>query len=125
MTAQLDLFRERLPRKPYHTNDLMTGLQIAQLKTAISSRYIQPNGPTHKHWFVFDVDSSTAAIDWYDQGAPAPNFIATNPQNGHAHLFYGLEVPVRTAPDGKLAPLKYAAAIESALRRAFRGRYGI
>lgn len=116
MTAQLDLFRERLPRKPYHTNDLMTGLQIAELTKAISSRYIQPNGPTHKHWFVFDVDSSTAAIDWYDQGAPAPNFIAANPQNGHAHLFYGLEIPVRTAPDGKLAPLKYAAAIESALR---------
>ncbi|MBR7890266.1 replication initiation protein [Marinomonas sp. A79] len=94
----------------------MTGLQISQLKNAIQSRFIQPNGPTHKYWLVFDVDSSTATLDWYDQHAPAPNIVATNPFNGHAHLFYGLAVPVRTAPDGKPAPLRYAAAIESALR---------
>lgn len=95
----------------------MTGLQIAQLKQAILSRYIQPNGPTHKYWLVFDVDSPTATLDWDSQGAPAPNIVATNPFNGHAHLFYGLVVPVRTAPDGNPAPLRYAAAIESALRQ--------
>lgn len=124
MTAQLDFFRDQLPRKPYHTNDLETGLQIAQLKTAISSRYIQANGPTHKYWFVFDVDSPTAAMDWYDQGAPAPNFIAANPKNGHAHLFYSLEVPVRTAPNGSSAALRYAAAIESALRELLNADVG-
>ena len=35
---------------------------------------------------------------------------------GFARLIYGLEVPVRTAPDGKSSPLRYAASIKSALR---------
>lgn len=39
-----------------------------------------------------------------------------NKANGHAHLLYALKTAVRTAPDGKIKPLKYAAAVESALR---------
>lgn len=39
-----------------------------------------------------------------------------NKVNGHAHLLYALKTAVRTAPDGKIKPLKYAAAVESALR---------
>lgn len=80
------------------------------------SRYIQANGPTHKYWLVFDVDKPNASLDWYDSGAPAPNIVATNRENGHAHLIYGLEVSIRTAPDGRSAPLRYAAAVENALR---------
>ena len=80
------------------------------------SRYIQANGPTHKYWLVFDVDKPNASLDWYDSGAPAPNIVATNRDNGHAHLIYGLEVSIRTAPDGRSAPLRYAAAVENALR---------
>ncbi len=80
------------------------------------SRYIQANGPTHKYWLVFDVDKPNASLDWYDSGAPAPNIVATNRDNGHAHLIYGLEVSIRTAPDGRSAPLRYAAVVENALR---------
>lgn len=39
-----------------------------------------------------------------------------NKANGHAHLLYALKTAIRTAPDGKIKPLKYAAAVESALR---------
>ena len=114
--AQLELFRERLPRKPYHTDELTTGLSIADVSRALGARYIQPNGPTHRHWIVFDVDQPAATLSWDDVGAPAPNITVTNKANGHAHLIYGLETPIRTAPDGKVAPLRYAAAIEAALR---------
>lgn len=114
--AQLDLFRERLPRKPYHTDEFTTGLSIADVSRALGARYIQPNGPTHRHWLVFDVDHAAATLSWDDVGAPAPNITVTNRANGHAHLIYGLETPIRTAPDGKVAPLWYAAAIEAALR---------
>jgi hypothetical protein len=65
---------------------------------------------------VFDVDHAAATLSWDDVGAPAPNITVTNRANGHAHLIYGLETPIRTAPDGKVAPLRYAAAIEAALR---------
>ena len=114
--AQLDLFRERLPRKPYHTDEFTTGLSIADVSRALGARYIQPNGPTHRHWLVFVVDHAAATLSWDDVGATAPNITVTNRANGHAHLIYGLETPIRTAPDGKVAPLRYAAAIEAALR---------
>ncbi|MCQ1040366.1 replication initiation protein, partial [Klebsiella pneumoniae] len=114
--AQLELFRERLPRKPYYSDELTTGLRIADVARALGARYIQPNGPTHRHWIVFDVDHAAATLSWDDVGAPAPNITVTNKANGHAHLIYGLDTPIRTAPDGNAAPLRYAAAIEAALR---------
>ena len=122
--AQLELFRERLPRKPYHTDELTTGLAIADVSRALGARYIQPNGPTHRHWIVFDVDQPAATLSWDDVGAPAPNITVTNRANGHAHLIYGLETPIRTAPDGNVAPLRYAAAIEAALREKLSADLG-
>lgn len=112
----LELFRQRLPRKPYHTDTLSDGLRIRDVQRAIKARYIQPNGPTHRYWLVYDVDRSGAALDWHDRGAPPPTIVAQNPINGHAHLVYGLEVAVRTAPDAKSGPLRYAAAVDCALR---------
>lgn len=114
--TNLPLFGKRLPRKPYHTDDFGTGLRIRDVQKALQARYIQPNGPTHRYWLVYDVDRSGAVLDWYDRGAPPPTIVAQNPANGHAHLIYGLEVPVRTAPDGKPGPLRYAAAVDCALR---------
>jgi hypothetical protein len=119
MTAahQLSLFEQRIPAKPYYTDDLSTGLRIRTAQQALKSRYIQHNGPTHKFWLVFDIDRAGATMDWYDRHAPAPNIIATNRENGHAHLIYGLEIAVRTAPDASSAALRYAAAIEHALQQ--------
>lgn len=114
--STLDLFRQRLPRKPYHIDTLGEGLRIRDVQQAIAARYIQPNGPTHRYWLVYDVDRSGAAMDWDDRSAPPPTITAQNPENGHAHLIYGLEVAVRTAPDGKLGPLRYAAAVDCAIR---------
>lgn len=115
--AQLALFRDRLPAKPYHTDDLHAGLQVRNAEHAALARYIQPNGPTHRYWLVYDIDRPGAAVDWSDRGAPPPSITAMNPANGHAHLIYGLETSVRTAPDAKCAPLRYAAAVDCALQR--------
>ncbi|WP_280570860.1 replication initiation protein [Chromohalobacter sp. 296-RDG] len=114
--TNLALFRQRLPRKPYHTDTLGDGLRIRDVQKALASRYIQPNGPTHRYWLVYDVDRYDAALDWNDRGAPPPTIVAQNPDNGHAHLIYGLDVAVRTAPDAKSGPLRYAAAVDCALR---------
>lgn len=114
--TNLALFRQRLPQKPYHTDNLGHGLRIRDVQRALSSRYIQHNGPTHRYWLVYDVDRMTAALDWSDLGAPPPTIVAQNPENGHAHLIYGLDVAVRTAPDAKSGPLRYAAAVDCALR---------
>jgi len=69
------------------------------------------------YWLGFDVDRVGAAIDWSDRNAPAPTLTITNPVNGHAHLLYALKTSIRTAPDGKMKPLRYAAAVENALRK--------
>lgn len=114
--TNLALFRQRLPRKPYHTDALGDGLRIRDVQRALAARYIQPNQPHHRYWLVYDVDRSGAALDWSDRSAPPPTIVAQNPANGHAHLIYGLDVPVRTAPDAKSAPLRYAAAVDCALR---------
>ncbi|EIE7027974.1 replication initiation protein, partial [Salmonella enterica subsp. enterica serovar Derby] len=116
MTNQaLDLFNERLPRKPYFTDELQFGVRIAGKERAILAKYIQFNQPHAMFWLGFDVDRPGAAIDWSDRNAPAPTLTIMNPENGHAHLLYALKTAVRTAPDGKMKPLKYAAAVERAL----------
>jgi len=110
----LNLFEERLPQRPYCTDDL-NELIIRAKKDAIKRRYIQQNDIMNLSWFVYDVDRPTAHFDWYELNAPAPNITAMNTENGHAHLFYGLEIPVHKQPEAHAAPLRYAAAIDVAL----------
>lgn len=124
LNSQLVLFEQNLPKKPYHTDSFATGLHIAKAQHAVKSRYIQPNGATHKYWIVLDLDYPSSAMAWDDVGAPAPNIVAINKDNGHSHYLYALEVPIRTAPDGKVAPLRYAAAIELALLKKLNADYG-
>jgi len=115
--AALELFNDRLPRKPYFSDDLLFGVRIAGKERAILAKYIQFNQPHAMFWLGFDVDRIGAAIDWSDRNAPAPTLTITNPDNGHAHLLYALKTSIRTAPDGRIKPLKYAAAVENALRK--------
>nr|WP_256467999.1 replication initiation protein [Yersinia ruckeri] len=111
------MFNDRLPLKPYFSDDLHFGVRIAGKERAILAKYIQFNQPHAMFWLGFDVDRLGAAIDWSDRNAPAPTLSITNPENGHAHLLYALKTSIRTAPDGKMKPLKYAAAVENALRK--------
>jgi hypothetical protein len=94
-------------------------LFIRPAAAAIKKRYIQQNTPWELKWLVYDIDRPTASIDWLDGHAPSPNIIAMNPENGHAHFFYGLKVPV--LKDGAIGarqrPLRYAASIDVALSR--------
>jgi hypothetical protein len=115
--AALELFNDRLPHKPYFSDDLHFGVRIAGKERAILAKYIQFNQPHAMFWLGFDVDRIGAAIDWSDRNAPAPTLTITNPENGHAHLLYALKTSIRTAPDGKMKPLRYAAAVENALRK--------
>ena len=120
----LELFNERLPHKPYFSDDLHFGVRIAGKERAILAKYIQFNQPHAMFWLGFDVDRVGAAIDWSDRNAPAPTLTITNPENGHAHLLYALKTSIRTAPDGKMKPLRYAAAVENALRKKLEADAG-
>lgn len=115
--TQLDIFTDTIPRKPYCTDTLGYALDIRPALLALKRRYIQPNSPTDLRWLVYDVDRPTAYFDWYDLRAPAPNIVVGNPENGHAHLLYGLEVPVYKQPTAQQKPLRYASAIDVALTK--------
>lgn len=110
----LGVFRERLPRRPYYTDYLEFGLHIASAPAAALHRHIQPNPPGLLTWLVFDIDRPGAADAAYLADLPPPTITAINPKNGHAHLFYGLEVPVVKTQAGRAAPIRYAEAIEAA-----------
>lgn len=122
---QSDLFSaERLPRKPYCVDQKGEALKIRTLAHALQFRHVQPNPDCLRFWMVFDVDQPGAADAWKDGNLPPPNIAVINRANGHAHLFYGLEVPLCTSELAHAAPLRFAAAVESAYLKALRADTG-
>ncbi|MBK4739199.1 replication initiation protein [Noviherbaspirillum pedocola] len=117
--AQLSLFTsERLPHRPYCTDDYETGTWPRQLSNALQKRYIQPNPPAVRFRLLFDVDRRGGAHAWMDASLAAPNWAATNPANGHAHLCYEIDIPIAVDPFVERAPVRFAAAIECAYRES-------
>lgn len=125
---QLDLFgAERLPKKPWCTDDKSSGLDVYPLAKALAKRYLQFNPPHALYWIVLDVDAPIALGDSekpseqmlaiLDGQIPTPNFIVVNRENGHAHAFYALETAVAKGEHASQKALRYAAAIEAALIR--------
>lgn len=112
---QLSLFSsDRLPHKPYCTDDLGTGLGIRALKSALKRQYIQMNPPHLQFWLTLDVDRAGGAIAWEDANLPVPAFAVANRENGHAHISWALSAPVLTTEAARQAPLRYLNAIRIA-----------
>jgi len=91
---------------------------------AIKHRHIQYNSPFKTAWLAYDIDRETAVLEpLFIDDLPMPNISAVNPENNHAHWFYGLENPVlmdsiktKTGnicnPRIKKHPLRYLAAVD-------------
>jgi hypothetical protein len=120
LNSVLDQFTDKLPNKPYCSDDLQLGLQIRSKSLALLKRYIQPNHPYYTHFFVFDLDYPTAYVDFYYSmvGVPTPNLIIENTENGHAHFIYQLATPIYNTDSSKPKPIQYANAVYTALRDA-------
>lgn len=84
--------------------------------TASRMRYIQANPPWLRSWLIFDVDRPGAALAWDDAHLPEPYWTSQNPENGHAHLCYGLDSPVLLGHHDRQRPMRYLAAVETAMR---------
>lgn len=127
--CQLDLglfgSSNRLPRRPYCSDDLSAGLRIRSLRQAITKPYIQINPPHLRVWSIHDVDRPGAAVAWEDVGLPPPSWAATNRENAHAHLVWGLSAPVLVdSPDMRQGPLRYLCAVEAAFRERLQADQG-
>lgn len=109
---QLQIFEDRLSKKPYCSDDLEYGLIIRSKKTAIKKKYIQPNSPHKQNWLIFDCDYKYSLESVYENSLPEPNIIATNPNNGHSHLFYSISEGVYLSENARVKPLVLLAKIE-------------
>lgn len=113
----LDQILNQLPYRPYCSDDLASGLKIRSAETAKTQKYLQINPPTQQHYLIFDLDYKDACFAWERAGLAPPNYVAVNPENGHAHIVYKLAEPICTSwENGRLAPLRYLSAIEQAYR---------
>jgi len=111
----LNVFNERLPSYGFATDDLARGLRFVPLSVLIQKAIIQFNWRHSVGFLAYDVDSDNALFDWQDRGSPAPNIIAMNPGNGHAHYLYGLETPVHKYAGASGKALRYLAAVDVAM----------
>ncbi|WP_157272308.1 replication initiation protein [Azohydromonas aeria] len=104
----------RFPRRPYCSDDPKRyGQRVRDLEYALTKPHIQVNLPTAQMALVFDIDRRGGAHAWEDADLPHPTWAAINPENGHAHIAWGLKVPVRMkCADASMKALRYAAAIE-------------
>lgn len=115
--AQLELLDTHLPRRPYCTDDLQSGLQIRDAGTAKTRRYIQVNPPWLRAFIVLDVDRPGGGIAWMDV-MPAPAWSSVNMKNGHAHIAWALDAPVLLGQHDRQKPMRFLAAIEGAATTA-------
>ena len=119
----LTLFRERLPHKPYATDDPSRGVRIMPAQAALRKRYIQVGRyPNAAFRLVVDVDHP--GEEWLDQTeAIRPSLILINPGSEHGQLFFELRdpVPVSVATQKSLGLL---ADVEVMLEAFFLGDPG-
>jgi hypothetical protein len=117
-------FFDHAPHRPYCTNNLAEGLQVRPFRKALAYRYLQANSPAQVWTIVIDIDRDIAAQasgqDW-TLGGPEANAIALNSENGHGHALIYLAAGVTRTSAGRLAPLRYLAAIERGLCFAYGG----
>src|SRR5262245_35758080 len=111
------LFRDLLPDRPYCTNDPRTGLLIRSRRLALRYSHLQLNHPATYRWLPIDIDHPEAAFAWEEANVLAPNIIAANPDNGHAHLIYALAHPVHALSGSRDSPLRYLADVARGLSR--------
>lgn len=107
----------RLAARPYCANGMGFGLRVRPQAQALQHTHIQANSPALRWRLVFDIDRPGALFAATDASLAPASWIAVNPSNGHAHIGYELAEPITTSPEGRKAPIRYAAAIESAYKR--------
>ena len=107
---QFDLF-ESLPKRPYCMDEKPGYMLIRSKAIAIKKPYLQVNSPMTTIYFVFDDDKEDSALSWFDSNLPAPYWTTQNPDNGHCHHCYKLEIPLHTSEFSSIKAIKYAQAV--------------
>jgi len=110
-------FPDLVPQKPFCADWLSDGLKIRGKNSALKHRHIQLNSPTTFRWMPHDIDRPSAYFAHRDANIPQPNFIAINPENGHAHCAVLLTTPIARHSAARIEPLRFYGAVERGIAR--------
>lgn len=111
----IEVFKNQLPRKPFCSNDLSSGVSIRNKNKALEMMYIQANQPAIQTCLVFDLDEENAFYKFEEVGLPVPHAITKNPANGRCHYLYMLSAGVCKTANARIKPLEFASAVENGM----------
>ena len=114
---------DKLPGKPYCSNNLEKGLYPQFKETAINSKYIQMNTNNKKSIITLDIDHTNIQNPywWKERSLPAPNYMTRNLTNGHAQVGFILISGVCTSVNGRYKPQNFYQNIQYGLNQIFEG----
>lgn len=115
---------ERMPNKPYCSNDLAQGLVIRPKALALKHKYIQHNPPSQVQALVVDIDHDQSFNAADENNVQLPSLMVLNPENGHGHAVYLLKTMVTISPDARMKPQQWLAGLERAYTRRLGGDIG-
>jgi hypothetical protein len=115
-TTAKQAYYDGLPHIPLCTDDYSNGLKRLPRELAALKASIQHNPHSIARSLAFDIDNVNGYCHWSDVGAPAPNWIVVNPDNGHAHYIYMLACPVPLTDKAMRKPIAYLQRIERGLQ---------
>lgn len=107
---------ERSPSHLFCCDEFDHGVYRKKKAVALATRHIQIDKAGYCSVILLDVDRHGAANAAVDAGLPPPSWICINPANGHAHIAYVLEDPVRrTSADDR--PARFFRAVRQGMVR--------
>lgn len=115
-----------LPRSPYATDNLEHGLRRGSRTRARTLRYVEASPKALQSLLIVDLDHEDALMKsfWKPSAHPEPSWVSINPANGHGHVGWVLKTPLVKTDSARLAPMQFAARVETGLRDALGGDIG-
>lgn len=122
----LEQFTDKLPNKPYCTNNLEHGLVIRPKAVAVNYQYLQPDHPYYQNYLILDLDYESSLIEilYSMTGIPMPNLLIENKDNGRSHIFFTLKTPIYKTDASRVKPIIYANAVLRRLQSLFNADVG-
>jgi hypothetical protein len=105
-------FYNGLPKMAAVCNSFADGVETKHRKTAVNFANIEHKPKQLIRSLCFDVDTETALYQWHDNNCLEPNWMAVNPNNGHAHYGYLIKDPVSNGLKSRIKPIAFVDAIE-------------
>jgi len=115
---------ERMPNKPYCSNDLTQGLIIRPKGLALTHKYIQHNQSQQVQALVVDIDHDYSFEAADSASVQLPSLMVLNPENGHGHAIYILKEMVAVSASAHMKPQQWLAGLERAYTRRLGGDMG-